>query len=964
MMSGAEGGCASLWHPGVSAVTVTAAAALVERGDELSRIEALLDSAEAGAGRVLCFDGEAGIGKSALLAACVELAAARGMRSLRARGGELERDFGFGIVRQLFEPALVGAPDARRNELLEGAAEPAAAAIGLAPSATLEDSSASFAAQHALYWLTANLSAAAPLLICVDDAQWADPESLRWLLYLGRRLDELAVGVVLATRTGEPGASDPALANLRSEALTSVISPIPLSPDGSARLLAPFFGTTPAPEFADACHAACGGNPFLLSELAGSISADGIEPRAEATSLIEGMSGGRVSDRILLRLTRLGPDAIALARAVAVLGSGADRRRAALLAQLDGERAGGAADALSDARVLTRGSSLEFVHPLVATEIYDDIPTSARGSLHLAAARLLDAEGASDEAAIHLLEAPREGAPWIVDRLLELGIRDRSRGAVDSAVRLLRRALAEPPGPEQRAQVLIELGRSERVVGAPEATARLRQARAIAETPAQIEEATHELAYVLGVTGEIDAGSAVLEEAIEELAPVDREAALRLEVDLHSLLINHDAGASRGAERLARVLPSVPVDTPTERALLALDTWVRFESGRGTAAEMEEIAIRALDGIGLVEELGPDALPVQAGITGLQRADRFDLADPLVDRILADCRRRGSLSGAATALVLRAHGAWLKGEMHTLEAEGEAAVEASTLIGFPFYFYAGLTLLADALVESGRLDAADEKLRTYGLAEGDPPRYVLGRMILVVRSRLYSERGEHERAVADGLEALTRDRARFGTGLAYPSLYYTARALLEAGERERATELADEFVERAERWGLPSELGIALRLRGCCEGGDAGIELLRRACQLLEPTPRRFEYAEALIEFGAALRRAGQREASREPLRAGMELAHRLGAGLAAQRALEELRASGARPRSLVRSGVDSLTPSERRVARLASEGRSNPEIAQALFLSRRTVEAHLRGVFRKLEIARREELSPILAAE
>jgi DNA-binding CsgD family transcriptional regulator len=171
-------------------------------------------------------------------------------------------------------------------------------------------------------------------------------------------------------------------------------------------------------------------------------------------------------------------------------------------------------------------------------------------------------------------------------------------------------------------------------------------------------------------------------------------------------------------------------------------------------------------------------------------------------------------------------------------------------------------------------------------------------------------------------------------------------------------------VSGAERWGVRWLLGVALRVHGRCEGGADGIAALERAVVVLAASPARLEHAHALVELGAARRRAHERAAASEPLAAGMELAFRCGADPLTRLAREELVACGAGPRRLVRSGVDALTPSELHVARLAAAGHTNRQIAQALWISRKTVETHLAAVYRKLEVNDRARLVAVLAGK
>jgi DNA-binding CsgD family transcriptional regulator len=182
-----------------------------------------------------------------------------------------------------------------------------------------------------------------------------------------------------------------------------------------------------------------------------------------------------------------------------------------------------------------------------------------------------------------------------------------------------------------------------------------------------------------------------------------------------------------------------------------------------------------------------------------------------------------------------------------------------------------------------------------------------------------------------------------------------------AGRRDEALQLALEAADRARVWGAPQSIGVALRALGLIEGGPSGEKLLREAVEVLSESQSRLEYARALVELGAALRRGNKRSDSREYLRQGLELAHKLGASALEERAQTELAATGARPRRLMLSGVESLTPSERRVAEMAADNMTNKDIAQALFVTPKTVEVHLSSVYRKLEISSRAQLPAAL---
>ena len=267
-------------------------------------------------------------------------------------------------------------------------------------------------------------------------------------------------------------------------------------------------------------------------------------------------------------------------------------------------------------------------------------------------------------------------------------------------------------------------------------------------------------------------------------------------------------------------------------------------------------------------------------------------------------------------------------------------------------------LLCEVLIERGDLAAADGMLGATGeLGPGHANAYTLQ-----ARALLRLAQGAPEAALAD-LRA-------FGAGGDLPNpaasgwRAHAARALLESGDAAAARALAAEELTRARGWGTASGIGVALRTAALVEDdGEAAIALLREAVDVLAGSPARLEHARALIDLGAALRRANRRADARPPLEQGVALAERCGAAALAERGRVELRASGGRSSDPHGSGAEQLTVSERRVAELAAEGRSNPEIAQQLFVTRKTVETHLGRVYRKLGIGGRSELQHALTA-
>jgi DNA-binding CsgD family transcriptional regulator len=254
------------------------------------------------------------------------------------------------------------------------------------------------------------------------------------------------------------------------------------------------------------------------------------------------------------------------------------------------------------------------------------------------------------------------------------------------------------------------------------------------------------------------------------------------------------------------------------------------------------------------------------------------------------------------------------------------------------------------LIELGRLEEARLEFERH-----EPPEGYIGPIgsLHAGRMALHLAEGRTELALADAEELLERLRGRRHGGLRLKDA--AAETFLAGGQRERAAAVAAEGLEAAERWGAPGTIAPFLRVLGLARRDE---RQLRAAAALSESGPFRPEAARCLLALGAHLRRRGQRAEAREPLRRALDLARQIGARPLQSQAEAELRACGARPRSLSYTGVDSLTPSERRVSELVAAGRSNPEVARTLFVSRATVETHLRSVFRKLGVTSRDELA------
>jgi hypothetical protein len=330
-------------------------------------------------------------------------------------------------------------------------------------------------------------------MIVVDDVQWSDPPSLRFLAYLSRRLEGMTVVLLVAVRTGDRQVDASLLAELVSGTGVRVICPTPLSMHGVGELVRARLGSAEE-TFIEACRTATGGVPFLLGELLGALEADGVKPTREAAVLIQKSGPRTVAQATMLRLGRLSPEAVAVARAIAVLGRQARLDRIAALADVDLDPTRVAVDALIAMDLLASGHPMRFVHPLVHQAIYEDLHPTARAAAHAQVARVLTEEDAPlDEVAAHLLLSEPTGRDDVVEALRRAADAALRRGAPQSAAAYLRRALSEG-GRTARLPLLHQLGQAEALAGDLGGIDHLRGAISLADDAAVRVGITYELA--------------------------------------------------------------------------------------------------------------------------------------------------------------------------------------------------------------------------------------------------------------------------------------------------------------------------------------------------------------------------------------------------------------------------------------------------------------------------------------
>ena len=929
-----------------------AESSLLERDRELGVLEDLLQRALEGEPGLALIEGPAGIGKSRLLAATREAADAAGFRVLAARGSDLERELPFGVVRQLFDPVLVD--PATRARWLTGPAAPAARVFEVPDDG---DSSAdvSFGILFGLFWLTANVAAEGPLILAIDDLHWCDQASLRFVAYLERRLEGLRVLVAAAARASAQRPDSRLLAEIADDPVAVSIRPSELSATAVAELVRERLGAAAEQHFCAACHQATGGNPLLLRELLKTLQAEGVRPDRAHADAVGAVGPRAVSRTVLLRLARLPAGAVPVARAVAVLGDGAGLPAVATLAELDEPRVADAARALAGAEILRAEPPLGFVHPLVREAVYRELSATERELLHEHAARALVDLGAGPELmAAQLLSVPCRAELWVVTLLREAALAARRRGASESAVAYLRRALEEPPPADQRQQVLLELGLVEGMVNARAAAEHIGQVDDHLLGPQARAQAAAILGRMLLFTDPPQEAATVVQRALADL-PAELRGARRSLEALELSTAAFGAEVPDAAERLARVRAAGLGKGLGAAMLSGVAAWDWALRG-GTAKECADLALAVLaDGRLIAVDAGFMTL-VCAGVLVL--ADR-DEALTVCDAAMGGARHMGSMIGVSGVSVWRGW-AWLhRGELTEAEDALRQGVEGIGLMeeqnGAGMAYAAGF--LTRVLIERGDVDGARAVLTSCPQpirgSDGDA---------LVRRSTIELLLAEGDRARALAEADLLRDRLGNVENVAWaPWRSLKAQALDGLERRDEALALLEEELAEARRWGAPGSLARTMRLLGTMRRRD-GLDLLHEAVEIAAGSPARLEHAKALTALGSALRLARRPSEARAPQRDAFEIATHCGAQRLAAHARTELYAAGGRPRREALTGAESLTPSERRVADLAAEGQGNRDIAQALYVTPKTVEVHLTSIYRKLGIRNRAGLSEALA--
>jgi DNA-binding CsgD family transcriptional regulator len=930
---------------------------LVGRTSELDSLDELLRRAAEGPCQVALIEGEAGIGKSRLVAEVLERARGLGFQPYIGVAAELERDRPFGALVEALDlhPTASDPERAEIGHLLVGDRDP----VGSSALSLPEAPALRFRVLEAVLTLVERLGLSAPTVVAVEDLHWADPSTLLVLRQLCRRLTHLPLALI---GTRRPSPSSPELDRLLGEFVPHGGLHLRLgsmAPEAVAALVTEVVGTPPGPTLLHAVEGT-GGNPLYVTELARALSNEGaIEVREGRAELPEFVLPPSFRLLVLRQLETLPTETIAVLRVASILGASfsltelstvLDRPSSALVNNIqEAVRAG----VLNEA-----GEHLAFHHELVREAVYSDLPLSVRRALHLQAGRALAAaEAPPSLVAAHLAVGAAPGDQQAL-QWLRRAAQEAARRAPSVAVRLLERAteLQEPTDPAR-------------------------------------DSVAAELVALLAWSGRLADAETRARQMLTRGLPTEIEQTLR--VTLAEAMLARGR-ASDAFQQMKALTEALPEHDPQRARLLAFAAWTRLFSGdvQGAVAEEHEalaVAEResdegarsvALCGLCIAYHLlGEVDRAVDLGTEAIRRAeedpthhlDRYparlflgrahqdcDQMDD-ADRVLREGLRRSEELGLAVHMpfyhaqlgALR----FVTGEWDDAVAELEAAIEVGEeqqwgALILPRSLLALLAIHRNQLLAAeASLALAEREFAETGSAYGVD-------MMMWARALLLEVRGDAqaltvlETAWAGPLVKMPPQLVRIGPDL--------VRLAVAGGRPELGRAVVEAMEEATARSSVASWRGATLWGRGLLHGdADAMVEAVSAYQQASRPVER----ARVCEAAASALSGVGRRKEAAALLEDAAGAYERVGASLDLTRAEAALRAlgirrgrRGARRRPL--RGWESLTPTELEVVRLVSQGLTNVEIGRRLFISRRTVETHLSHVFGKLGLSSRVQLA------
>lgn len=895
---------------------------LVGRREEREQIDQLVEGAGRGVGGVLVLRGEAGIGKTALLEHAAS--AARDMQVVRTRGIESESEVSFAGLLELLRPLL-----AHLDRL------PGRQAAALRGALALEAAEAAdpFAVYAGTFGLLAASAEERRLLALIDDAQWLDQASTDALLFASRRFRSEGIAVLWAIREGEPRHVTEGLRELRLEGL-----------DGDAALaLVTRAAEDLAPAAARTLVEVANGNPLALLELPKTLTerqrkgGEPLEHPLAVTPALQQVFGRRVEHlpeetRTLLLLAAAN-DSDDLATIV----------RAAELLELDFSHS----EAAERAGLITLGDgAFEFRHPLVRAAVYANADAVQRRHAHRALAEALFDARAKARRTWHRALAAVTPDEDVAAELEATALRSH-RGS-RAAARAYEQAARLTPEDETRARRLLAAAREWDAAGRNDvATRLLDEASRLTSDPGVLAASEHLLGRIAAAKGETRRATQLLERAAARVEPSDPERAALILADATEPWLA--AGRADRAEDAARHAWEL---VRRRHGKAALWTCLRYADVLGWRADVEratELWLRAAE-----ISPGDDPLGGCAVAEALFSAGDDQRAHAAVEATIEAAREHSTLGLLPYALHLQSLICLRRGR---LAEAAEAAAEAHDLATALDQLGERVTaVMALAWVEAllGREEACREHTR-----EASELRRRLGKEtstndcdgLLALTFGRFDEALEHLRAHAVEVD----QRVEANAIAPRPFVPDLVEAAVRSGRSDEARVYLERYEAVAERSRRASALAPALRCRGLLEAADVHFEAALREHDRWE---NRFELARTQLVFGEHLRRRKRRAEARVQLRAAINGFEGAGAAPWADRARAELEATGERARRRDPSTLDALTPQELRVARLVATGLTNREVAERLFLSRKTIDTHLGHVFRKTGVRTRTELA------
>ncbi|MFI2640545.1 ATP-binding protein [Streptomyces sp. NPDC018610] len=879
-----------------------ASASLWERDEEVTSVVGALDTLCAdrtSRGGLLVFQGDAGLGKTALLNATRRMAEERGCTVWWARGGEILRSVPFNVVRQLLQPALLSMLPEEAREYLGDWYGIAGPALGIAEPGDRQADPLDVC--EGLVNAVRRLAGREwPLVLLIDDAHWADEESLRWLAAFAERLDELSVLLVVTRRPGEvSGESARLLAGMAAAAGVNDLRA--LSPDATAALTRTALGTHADAPFCREVWAVTGGNPYDAVELLAKVRDGELEPVEARAGELRELNRSARGGGLVARLEELGIDATRFAWAAAILGTGISVDLVAQLATMSREEAVSCAGLLRTARILTEPESagprggdgdLEFVHPLIATAVYNSIPDALRTAMHGIAAQVVTESGRGAAAASrHLLEVHPDDDEELVDQLRQAAREHLAVGAPEAARRCLERALREPPTPEVHPRVLYELGCATLLTAPATTIEHLRSALSMPGLDGRARvDAVCRLSQALLHNNQLEEAVRTVEAEAARHEPGPTRLRLHAVQHMWECLHTGETISPDRSERLAELAAGCTGRDNSERALLILRGFDAMARGEN-AEEVVELCDRALvngrlaPGFGWTDtEWGIELLLMLAGAYAY--SDRLDRAEAFYNEGLRAYETAGWSGGhLALAHAYVGLGHRRRGRLREAEQSLRESLRIAERVGrgLPLYWTATCNLV-DTLLARGHVEEAWAIAERYEFAPPYPativipdPRSVRGRLLLAAGR---TKEGVNELEAAEKAAAVRGHH----NPVMVPWAADLARALA-VEDPARAARLAADVRRQAERFGTDTAIGEALRCAAALETGQRAVRLAAQAVAYLEASPCQYEHAAARVEHGIASRSAAE-------LERGLALAVSCGAdGLAAQ-AREALQAA------------------------------------------------------------------------